>query len=222
IAAVRDGHRPRAGEPLSSYADIVTLINNQNSTAVSYGRRLSTPLLTDLLEITGRWVSELVAALDPHELADISVAWAGEEVSENWMDIGREYTERWHHQMQIRDAVGRPGSLLEQRWVLPLLDLSVRAFPRAYDGVTADIGAAIVFEVEADSNCVWTVIRDDGGWQLYRGRATKPAATVRIDADAAWRLLYNALSTNAATARISVSGDPALAQPMLNARSVMV
>ena len=28
------------------------------------------------------------------------------------MDIGREYTEWWHHQMQIRDAVGRMTELI--------------------------------------------------------------------------------------------------------------
>jgi hypothetical protein len=42
------------------------------------------------------------------------------------METGREYTERWHHQMQIREAVGAPG-LLERRWYQPVLDLSVRA-----------------------------------------------------------------------------------------------
>jgi hypothetical protein len=55
-----------------------------------------------------------VAALPPHAEAPFGVAWAGETRSANWLDTGREYTERWHHQMQIRDAVGAPP-LLERR-----------------------------------------------------------------------------------------------------------
>ena len=47
--------------------------------------------------------------LPSHGRAIFSVAWAGESESENWFDVARDYTERWHHQQQIRDAVGRPG-----------------------------------------------------------------------------------------------------------------
>ena len=221
IAGARDCHRPSAIEPVKSYADIVSLINHQNSTGVSYAQRLSTRLLTDLLEITGRWVSDLFADLEPHHRAHISVAWAGEEVSENWMDIGREYTERWHHQMHIRDAVGS-DPLMEQRWFWPVLDLSVRAFPRAYDGVTADVGTAIVFAVEGEGENVWSLIREAAGWRVFRGRAPDAAAVVRVDGDTAWKLLYNALSPEAACARVRIEGDRSLAEPMLRTRSVMV
>lgn len=34
------------------------------------------------------------------------MSWAGEDGDAGWLDIGREFTEQWHHQMQIRDAVG--------------------------------------------------------------------------------------------------------------------
>jgi hypothetical protein len=45
--------------------------------------------------------------------------------------------------MQIRDAVGAPG-LLEPRWLDPLLDLSVRAFRRAYRTSRRPSGRAVV------------------------------------------------------------------------------
>ena len=45
---------------------------------------------------------------DPDAPAVFSVAWAGEDKSAHWFDVAREYTEKWHHQQQIRDAVGRP------------------------------------------------------------------------------------------------------------------
>src|SRR4029077_14533079 len=120
-----------------------------NATGVAYWQRHSPEVLTDLLEIAGGRVAALVESLDPHAVANISVAWAGEETSENWFDAGLEYTEWWHHQMQIRDAVGAP-LLLEPRWLHPLLELSVRALPHAYATVHASEGAIVVLEVTGD------------------------------------------------------------------------
>jgi hypothetical protein len=221
LSGGRDGYLPGPDGPISSFADIVGLIDRLNAGGVAFAQRLSPRVITDLLEVTGRWVSEYVAALPPHGDALHSVAWAGEERSENWMDTGREYTERWHHQMQIRDAVGAPG-LLQRRWLHPLLDLSVRAFRRAYAGVDAEIGTAVVFDVDAEGENTWSVVREASGWDVLRGAASDPAARVRMDADAAWRLLYNALPPDAARVRVSISGDPALAEPMFRTRSVMV
>jgi hypothetical protein len=220
LAAGRDAH-PLAARPVSSFADIVELINQLNAGGVRYGERLSPRLMTDLLEVTGRWVSEFVAKLPPHEQAHFGVAWANEDRSENWMDTGREYTERWHHQMQIRDAVGAAG-LFQRTWFAPILDLSVRAFPRAYKDVTAAAGTAVVFEVDAGGAHAWSVIRDESAWRVMRGHAPDAAATVRVDADTAWKLLYNALPPDAARVRVAIAGDSSIAEPMLRARSVMV
>jgi uncharacterized protein (TIGR03083 family) len=215
----RDGG-PVAGGPLS-WGEVMQLIQRANEAGVSYVGRLSPRVITDLLEVTGRWVAEYVAALPPHDQAVIPVAWAGEDRSENWMDTGREYTERWHHQMQIRDAVGAPG-LLGRRWLHPLLELSVRALPRACAGTAAEPGTAVVLEVEADGENTWSVVRQDAGWTVFRGAAPDVAARVRMDADTAWKLLFNALPPDAARPRVSITGDPALAEPLLRARSVMV
>jgi uncharacterized protein (TIGR03083 family) len=216
----RDGHLlpPRA---LSSFTDIVALINEINASGVEYASRLSPRVMTDLLELTGTWVSSYVASLPPHGKARLAVAWAHEDQSENWMDTGREYTERWHHQMQIRNAVGAEG-LFERRWLHPVLELSVRAFRRTYDGVPAAEGTAVVFEVVGDEDYVWSVIRDAGGWTVMRGRSPHAAASLRADPDTAWKLLYNALSPDAARERVVITGDRSLAEPMLGARSVMV
>ena len=210
-----------AARSVSSYPDIVDLTNDMNAGGVRYAARLSPRVMTDLLEVTGRWVSDYVATLPPHACAHIAVAWAGEDRSENWMDTGREYTERWHHQMQIRDAVGA-DRLLQRRWFYPVLDLSVRAFPRVYKDVSADVGTAVVFEVDAEGDNVWSVVREAPGWSMARGRASCAAACLRTDADTAWKLLYNALSVEAARARVTMTGDRSLTEPMLRARSVMV
>jgi hypothetical protein len=69
---------------------------------------------------------------------------------------------------------------------------------------------------------VWSVIREATRWTVVRGRAPDAAAGVRTDADTAWKLLYNALSAEAADARVTITGERSLAEPILRTRSVMV
>jgi hypothetical protein len=194
-------------------------VNGLNATGVAYAARLSPRLIVDLLEITGGWVADVVEALPPHGPSIFAVSWAGERESANWMDTGREYTERWHHQMQIRDAVGAPPILLQARWRMPFLDLSVRALPYAYRSVHADAGTAVVLTVTGETAAAWTLTRDSSGWRIAAGAAGNPAATVRIAADEAWRLLYNSPVDRS---RIEVAGDTVLADPLLRARSVIL
>lgn len=221
LSMQRDGHLAPPEKPVGSYGDLVRFLNRLNADWVAASRRLSPRVLVDLLALTGPAVSQLMTALPPHDPATFSVAWAGESRSENWFDIGREYTERWHHQMQIRDAVRAP-LLLERRWLHPLLDLSVRALPRAYESVAADEGTAVVFAVTGADGDSWSLIRNQGGWNVFRGAVSAPAAAVRADPDTSWRLLYNALPPEAALKKVAIEGEAALAAPLLATRSVMV
>jgi uncharacterized protein (TIGR03083 family) len=204
-----------SARPLTSYEEIVAFLNEVNAAGVAYWQRVSPAVLTELLEWAGAQAAKHVEQLDPHGLALHGVAWAGEMQSQNWMNTGRDYTEWWHHQMQIRDAVGAP-LLLVARWLAPLLDFSMRVLPHAYRDLDAAEGTAVSVYVDGEA---WTVRREGTEWRLYEGAADKPAATVRIDADTAWRLFYNALRGRAAAV---VSGDATLVEPLFRARSVMV
>ena len=94
---------------LNSWDDFVAFINDLNDVWVKATRRLSPAVLCDLLGFAGRQVCAYFDSLDPY--ADGGpVEWAGPEPAPVWLDLAREYTERWHHQQQIRDAVGKPGS----------------------------------------------------------------------------------------------------------------
>ena len=218
VAVYRDSHQLPLDKPLTSDRDLAELVNGLNASGVAYAARLSPRLLVDLLEITGNWVAELIERLPPHGRAIFAVSWAGEESSENWMDTGREYTERWHHQMQIREAVGRP-LLLDPEWMSPLLDLSVRALPYAYRSLRPANGTTVTLEVSGHTTGAWTLTFIDGQWQIDVGRGSTPHAIVRMTTDDAWRLLYNALRDSS---RIQIEGDRALASPLLAARSVIV
>jgi hypothetical protein len=221
LAACRDGHRLPGGARIDGERDLVQFINLLNAGGVSYAARLSPRLLVDLIAVTGRWVAEFVETLPPHEPAVFAVSWAGEASSENWMDTAREYTERWHHQMQIRDAVSA-RRLLQPRWMQPLLEASVRALPHAYRHLAAPNGAVVTLEVEGETSGSWSVVRGGQRWEVRRGRPERPNATVAVDTDDSWRLLYNGLSPADVKKRVHVRGDESLAAPLLTARSVIV
>jgi uncharacterized protein (TIGR03083 family) len=221
IATYRDGHFLPLEAPIASAADLSRLVNGLNGSGVEYAARLSPRQLMELLGMSGQWVNELVTSLPLHGKAIWSVSWAGEDESENWMDVGRQYTERWHHQMQIRDAVGRP-LLLEPRWLDPLLDVCVQALPVAYRDTPAPVGTVIRLEVEAGRPRAFRLVRDAAGWSIGDADNESAACTIRVSSDAAWRLLFNALDPAAAEAAVQVFGDAALARPLLSARAVIV
>jgi hypothetical protein len=53
--------------------------------------------------------------LDP-DAAGLAAAWAGETDSRNWFDVAREYTEKWHHQQQLRDATTARRATTPRSW----------------------------------------------------------------------------------------------------------
>ena len=234
LAAYRDRHLLPLEAPIRTDRDLARFVNALNAEGVAWARRLSPRLLVDLLATTGEWAADLLEALPPHDVAIWPVSWAGEAVSENWMDVGREYTERWHHQMQIRDAVAAPLTLLEARWYRPLLELSVRALPKSYANVTAVSGTAVTFAVTTTGDAApdragsgdvlgaWTLVREAERWMLYEGVGADATTVVRATVDAAWRLLYNALPSPVPPTAITIDGDQRLAEPLLQTRSVVV
>ena len=232
LSAYRDGYTPPREGPVESYDDVLTLVNEQNAAWVLACRRFSSAVLLELIEQSGARAAELMMALPPHERAIWAVAWAGESESEQWLDTGREYTERWHHQMQIRDAVSSAtgdralyGALLAPRWLHPLLELSVRALPRAYAAHPAPDGTTLSLIVTDDAGQPvgsWSLCRDESSWRLFGGAAPDATTTVRLTADDAWRSFYNALPPADARSRATITGDPDLAGPLFAARAGMV
>lgn len=221
LSTTRDGFIAPPDREIGGYADLVGFLNDLNETWVRAARRLSPRVLVELLEMSGAAVSEMVAALPPEAPSVFPVDWAGESVSANWMDTAREMTERWHHQMQIREAVGAPG-LTGAEWMGPVLDVSVRSVPRAYAATPAPAGTGVVLRVTGGVERAWSIVRETDDWTMRDGAAADPAAEVRLDEDAAWRLFHNALSEASARARATLDGDPQLAAPIFRARSVMV
>jgi uncharacterized protein (TIGR03083 family) len=215
----RDRFTPPA-PGIASYADLVAYLNRLNAEWVTATRRLSPEVLMDLIDNMAPQVQEFFAALDPHAEAQFGVAWAGEEYSPVWFDIGREYTERWLHQQQIREAVGAPG-LVARQWLHPALDIFMRALPHTYQAVPAQPGESILFAIEGEAGDDWTLRRETQGWRLFTGRAEASAARVGLDQETAWKLLSKGLSPDAARRRVRIEGDRKLGEPIFGAVAVM-
>jgi len=220
LSIVRDRFFGEKPENADSYDGLVAFLNGLNADWVKAFRRVSPAVLIDLLEHTGSQVNELYRQLDPYAEAVLPVAWAGEERSLNWFEAAREYTERWHHQQQIRLAVNKPG-IMERELYFPVLDTFMRALPFRYQSVDADEGALIKFRITGDAGGAWFLVRRDGRWELASEPAGRLAAEVEFSQDIAWKIFTKGIAKEAARPQITVTGDRNLGLHVLNVIAVM-
>ncbi|MCX6132364.1 MAG: maleylpyruvate isomerase N-terminal domain-containing protein [Ignavibacteriales bacterium] len=221
LSMLRDGYR--SGNPGSSdsYDDLVVFLNKLNADWVRAFRRVSPAVLTDLLEISGRQFCEYMQSLDPAAPAVWSVAWAGESQSQNWFHVAREYTEKWHHQQQIRFSIGDEHVLLTERLYLPYLDTSMRGLPHHYRGVNAVEGTTICFSVSGLIGARWYLVRANNRWELFSACDTNISCSVEIDKSVAWRIVTKGISTSEAQSHVHIEGEHKLGNHILGMIAVM-
>jgi uncharacterized protein (TIGR03083 family) len=214
----RDGYR-LARVSIASWDELLAFINQQNALWVEATRRIGPRLLIEFLRLTGDQISAYFQSLDPYVLGG-PVDWVGPGPAPVWLDLAREFTERWHHQQHIRNAVGRPG-LLEPRFLTPVLDAFVRALPHTYRDVDAPDQTLVALTIAGESGGRWFLLREAGAWQLYLNVARQPHAELILDPDTAWRLFTKGIDRAAARAKARLSGDPALGARMLEMVSII-
>jgi uncharacterized protein (TIGR03083 family) len=218
IARGRDGYRGGWFDA-PSWEALLAFINRQNEQWVDTMRRLSPRLICELLRFSGERFVATMRARDLDAIGD-PVSWAGPEPAPVWLDVAREYTERWLHQQQIRDAVGRDG-LKDRGMFHPVLDAFVRALPYTYRDVAAPDGTHVRMIVEGDAGGAWSLVRVDGRWGLCTDVDAPPAASVTLDQETAWRLFTKGLTPEAARDRATLEGDAALATVALTMVSII-
>ena len=204
LSRKRDGFSLTPKNPIQCDQDLLVFINDLNESWMSAAQRISTPLLIDLLHFVGEQTNTFFANTDPFTLGE-PVSWAGPEPAPHWLDLAREYTERWHHQQHIRNAVGEPG-LKEPRFFAPILDAFVRAMPYTYRDVAAPEGTCVTLCIAGDSGGQWTIRQEGAGWALYVGAENPCDAKVTIDQDDAWRLFTKGIDPNQIRARATLDG----------------
>jgi uncharacterized protein (TIGR03083 family) len=218
----RDGMTPPPPpNAIASERDFVAFINDLNAQWVASARRLSPRVLTDLYERACREAADWFEALPLEAPALFAVSWAGEQASAGWFDIGREFTELWHHQEQIRMAVGAE-SLADPRYLAAVIDVAVRGLPHAFRDVPAESGHTVTIDISGASGGQWTLSYDEQRWTLWRGEAPAPTTRIRLNDYAAWKLLFNALPEGDASSVVVVDGRRDLGLALLRARSVIV
>lgn len=221
LAVQRDGF---VGEkpPGTSFPELVAFIQRLNREWIVAARRLSPQMLVRMIREADEELLALLASKDPASPAPFAVAWAGENESEHWFDVAREYTEKWHHQQQIRDAVGKPD-LATRRHLHPVIATFVRAMPHAYRDVHAPDGTHVQLSVGGDASSVWCITRSDpeSKWILEAKVVADPACEVVLDGDVAWRLWTKGLPASDAPSRIAIHGDAELAAPLLSMTCIM-
>ena len=219
LAIQRDGHFLQAPD-LRSFEDMVAFVQQLNREWIVAAKRLSPRVIVDLMTRADEEVAELFSSLEPQSPSPFGVAWAGEEWSESWFDVAREYTEKWHHQQQLRDAVGRPG-FKERRFLHPVLDTFLRGAPHVYRETRADDGTTIEITISGEAGGKWNLVCDAGRWALVTDCLNKPTTFIELDADCAWRLWTKGLDGNAARAKAIVHGDESLAAPLFTMITIM-
>lgn len=204
----RDRHRasPPAG-------DLVDFLEGLNASWVAACERLSPRLLGELLGWSGREVATLFESQALDAPALFPVSWAGETASTNRFDLARELSERWHHQQQIREAVGAEPLPADATFAAVVASL-VAGLPHAYRELV-DGPRSVHLELTGAGGGAWGLERADGGWR-FRETATDADATLRLAADDAWRLWTKALTPAEGRERLVVDGDARAAEPLLS------
>jgi len=214
LSISRDGYFGEKAENINSYQDLVAFLNNLNLTWTSATKRISPKLLTFLLEVTGQQYTQHLNSLDPYSNAIFSVAWAGQEVSPNWFHIAREYTEKFLHQQQIRDAVNKPG-IMTKEFFYPFIDTLMFAFPFTFREVQAGNGTIVTVIVTGDIGGQWNIEKTEAGWVLGKKTQKKSDAIVKIDPNTAWKLFSRSWKPEHVIDKVEMMGDRTLGENVL-------
>jgi uncharacterized protein (TIGR03083 family) len=210
LARKRDHEQSMIIPETADHEGFVAALALRNQQWVEGTRMLSPALITGLLGWAGEQFDAFLATNDLEGRS--SVYWAGDVPL--WFDLAREFTERWVHFRQIQEAVGRYISRDEY---LPLvLRTFIWGFPNQYQA-PAPAGTAVQLEIPGVG--AWVLTRTADGWSLDEGEAAAPAAGLRITGEAAWRLLTGAQYD---AGQVQLSGDQALAEPLLRVRGIIV
>src|SRR6266853_93956 len=219
VSIGRDGYaveRPR----ITCAADLAAFINRLNSEGVIVYRRLSPLVLIRLVEVAAKSLAEFHASRDSHATAPYGVSWAGEEKSTNWFDTAREFTERWHHQQQIRLAVGKPGIMTRELYH-PVLDCFLRALPFTYRDVPAETGTYVQINVSGECGGSWYLSRAEPGWQLTEEPLGDKLSETTIPQEIAWRIFTKGIDRESALPQVKIWGDTQLGLHALQVISIV-
>ncbi|SMD34590.1 TIGR03083 family protein [Reichenbachiella faecimaris] len=220
LSMQRDKYFGEQPPKIDSYVGLVKWLNQLNADWVQASKRLSPVVLKLLHQTTGPLVTDYYESLDLSDEAIFAVNWAGESKSLNWMHLAREYTEKWHHQQQIREAVGVDG-ILTREFFYPCMDIFFLALPYTFKSVKADEGIVIQTTISSDAGGSWFLKKGTEGWQLIDQPHDASDVLVEIPIEISWKLFTKSLRPHDIRHEVKISGDINLGQKVLEMVSVM-
>ncbi len=220
LSMSRDKYFGEQAESINSYQDLVSLINNQNMTWTNATKRISPKILIELLAITGKEYTEHLRELRPFDNALFSVAWAGHETSQNWLHIAREYTEKFLHQQQIRDAVNKQGIMTKELYY-PFLDTLMYGLPYTFRSIQAEENTTVSLIISTDIGGQWDLTKTQTGWVMSKDNIQISNSKVILDPTSAWKLFSKSWTPEQVKAKVEIIGNRVLGEQVLNMVSVM-
>ena len=197
---------------MSDRRRFVELLAAKNQRWVDVARVLSPRVVIDLLGWAGHQVDAFHARCDLR--GDGWVSWASSQPVPFWFNLAQEFTERWVHQQQMREAVCRVEDHTDH---LPeVLRTFMWAVPHQLGPPT---DAAATLEMTIAGVACWTLSPSGRGWVMEERTASDPTATVTLSPDAAWRLFTGA---NISPGHVTVSGPAHITDSVLRVRAIIV
>jgi hypothetical protein len=220
ISVKRDAWAPPPDVAIESHEQLVEYLNRFNADWVKAAWRMSSALLIEQLEITNAECYEVFAGLDPFASSVYPVSWAGEELSQNWFDTAREYTERWLHQQQVRFAM-HDSSLLTQELYNPCLQIFLQAWPFTCKNVDAPEGTVLKTCITGEGGGNWWLEKKGNAWKMANASSSVPAAETIIDGKVAWILFSKSVRKDDIGDKYEIRGNRQLGEKILDMISVM-
>lgn len=209
------GVKPADGD---DYGSIVDWLNQLNHEWVSTTKRLSPRVLVALTQTIAPVVSDYFEKLDLFGEAVFPVSWAGESKSLNWMHIAREYTERWHHQQQIREAVGADDRLLQRRFFHPMISTFMLGLPHHFRNYNAPPGTVVEVIIGSDA---WYLVRAQHHWAFQSHFKKGVDSTVVIPKELSWKLFCKNIRPHQIPDQVQLRGDQEIGSKVLEMVAVM-
>lgn len=219
--AAADNHRPPAPPVIKSYDELVAYLNGLNAAWVAAMKRVSTQQLVQWLKATGSRYSSIMSDQHLFEKAPFPVSWAGEEESLNWFHIAREYTEKVHHQLQIRQAVNKEAALMSPELFQPFIATLMYGLPHALRFVPADDLTAVQVTITGEAGGCWFAAMHAGKWILHKDNTGHTKAEVVLAPSVAWKLFTKGIRPAEAATQAVCRGDKQLCDAVLNMVAVM-
>jgi uncharacterized protein (TIGR03083 family) len=219
LAIGRDAYQTEFPE-IQSDLGLLNHINALNADWVQAYKRVSPEIIIEQLQLIQVQMLEYLHSLDLDAKAIFPVSWAGENISTNRFDVAREYTERWHHQQQIRQAVGAK-SIMNREFYNPFLQICMQSLPYHFRSFESVEDTLIRVEIVGDAGGVWSIIRKGSGWE-FSDKSGEITSQIYIDQNIAWILLSNGIEINQAKQYWQLIGNQELGMHVLALRAFIV